>query len=371
MGDIKHTLPEGVVGPFLDDEYGDVYSAVIAFTGTDYSPADLKRIVEDAHRRLLRVKDIDKVVLVGVQPEKVFVEFSHKKLATLGVTPQQVFDSLRRQNAVAAAGSVETPTDRVYVRVDGPFAAVDKVRAVPVHAGGRVFRVGDIAEVRRGYEDPPTFTMRHNGKSAVGLAIAMTKGGNVLHLGEALETELKAIQADLPAGAAVDFVAFQPHVVKESVGEFTHSFVEALAIVLLVSFLSLGWRTGIVVALSVPLVLAIVMVVMNVAGMTLDRISLGALILALGLLVDDAIIAVEMMVVKMEEGFDRIAAATFAWTNTAFPMLTGTLITVAGFLPVGFAKSSAGEYAGGIFWVVGIALVVSWLVAVVFIPYLE
>ncbi len=370
MGDIRHKFPEGVTGPFLDDEYGDVYVAVYAFTGADYTPAELKRIAEDSRQRLLRVKDVSKVVLVGERPEKVFVEFSHQKLATLGVSPQQVFESVRRQNAVTPAGSVETPTDRVYVRVDGPFATAEKVKAVPVHAGGKVFRVGDIADVRRGYEDPPTFTVRHNGKPAVELAVAMRSGGNVLTLGRALESELKAIEADIPAGAAVETVAFQPHVVEESVGEFTRSFLEALVIVLVVSFLSLGWRSGIVVALSVPLVLAATLVVMNAAGMALDRISLGALILALGLLVDDAIIAVEMMVVKMEEGYDRVAAATFAWSSTAFPMLTGTLVTVVGFLPVGFAKSNAVEYAGGIFWVVGIALIASWLVAVIFTPYL-
>jgi multidrug efflux pump len=370
IGDIKHTLPDGVRGPLMDDEYGDVYSAVYAFTGADYSPADLKRIAEDARQRFLRVEDVDKVVLIADRPEKVFVEFSHKKLATLGVTPQQVFESLGRQNAVTPAGSVETPTDRVYVRVDGPFEAAEKVRAVPVQAGGRVFRVGDIAEVRRGYEDPPTFTMRHNGVPAVGLGVAMVKGGNVLKLGEALAAELGRIKAALPAGVEVHTVAFQPHVVEESVGEFLRSFVEALVIVLVVSFLSLGWRTGVVVALSVPLVLAIVLVVMNTTGMNLDRISLGALILALGLLVDDAIISVEMMVVKMDEGWDRVRAATFAWTSTAFPMLSGTLVTAAGFLPVGFAHSVAGEYAGGIFWVVGIALVASWVVAVVFTPYL-
>jgi multidrug efflux pump subunit AcrB len=265
---------------------------------------------------------------------------------------------------------VETTTDRVYVRVDGPFDASEKVKAVPVQAGGRVFRVGDIADIRRGYQDPPMFTMRLNGVPAVGLGVAMVEAGNVLKLGETLQAELKLIEASLPAGVEVHTVSFQPHVVKESVGEFLHSFFEALAIVLVVSFLSLGWRTGVVVALSVPLVLAIVLVVMKSAGMSLDRISLGALILALGLLVDDAIISVEMMVVKMEEGWDRVRAATFAWTSTAFPMLSGTLVTAVGFLPVGFARSSAGEYAGGIFWVVGIALVASWLVAVVFTPYL-
>jgi multidrug efflux pump len=370
IGDIRHTLPEGVRGPLMNDEYGDVYSAVYAFTGTDYSPAELKRIAEDARQRLLRVEDVDKVVLIGDRPEKVFVEFSHRKLATLGVTPQQVFESLGQQNAITPAGSVETPTDRVYVRVDGPFEASEKVGAVPVQAGGRVFRVGDIADIRRGYEDPPTFTMRHNGVPCIGLSVAMVKGGNVLELGKALEAELKQIESSLPAGVEVHTVAFQPHVVEESVGEFLRSFIEALVIVLVVSFLSLGWRTGVVVALSVPLVLAIVLVVMNATGMNLDRISLGALILALGLLVDDAIISVEMMVVKMEEGWDRVRAATFAWTSTAFPMLSGTLVTAAGFLPVGFARSVAGEYAGGIFWVVGIALVASWVVAVVFTPYL-
>ncbi len=370
IGDIRHTLPEGVRGPIMDDEYGDVYSAVYAFTGADYSPAELKRVAEDARQRFLRVKDVNKVVLIADRPEKVFVEFSHKKLATLGVTPQQVFESLRQQNAVTPAGSVDTPTDRVYVRVEGAFDTAETVRAVPVQAGGRVFRVGDIADVRRGYEDPPTFTMRHNGTPAVGLGVAMVEGGNVLNLGHALEAELERIRADLPAGIEVHWVAFQPHVVEESVGEFIRSFFEALIIVLVMSFLSLGWRTGVVVALSVPFVLALVLVVMNMTGMNLDRISLGALILALGLLVDDAIIAVEMMVVKMEEGWDRVRAATFAWTSTAFPMLSGTLITVAGFLPIGFARSVAGEYAGGIFWVVGISLVASWIVAVVFTPYL-
>jgi multidrug efflux pump len=370
IGDVKHTLPEGVRGPLMDDEYGDVYSAIYAFTGADYTPAQLKRIAEDGRQRLLRVKDVDKVVLIGDRPEKVFIEFSHRKLATLGVTPQQVFESLGQQNAVTPAGSIETPTDRVYVRVDGPFDASEKVRVVPVQAGGRVFQIGDIADIRRGYEDPPTFTMRHNGIPAIGLGVAMVKTGNVLKLGEAIEAELRRIEAALPAGVEVHTVAFQPHVVEESVGEFLQSFVEALAIVLFVSFLSLGWRTGVVVALSVPLVLAIVLVVMNSCGMNLDRISLGALILALGLLVDDAIISVEMMVVKMEEGWDRVRAATFAWTSTAFPMLSGTLVTAVGFLPVGVARSVAGEYAGGIFWVVGIALVASWVVAVVFTPYL-
>jgi len=370
VGDIRYTLPQGVLGPFIDDEYGDVYSAIYAFTGDDFKPAELRRIADGARQRLLRVKDVDKVSLVGDRPEKVFVEFSHKKLATLGIAPQRLFDSLIRQNMVTAAGSVETATDRVYVRVDGPFDAVGRINEVPIESGGKTFRLGDIGEVRRGYEDPPQFTMRYQGNPALGLQVSMVKGGNVLQLGDALNAELARIKTDLPAGVEIHDVVFQPRVVKESVNEFQRSFAEALAIVLIVSFVSLGWRTGIVVALSVPLVIGIVLTIMSAAGMNLDRISLGALIIALGLLVDDAIIAVEMMVVKMEQGWDRVRAATFAWTSTAFPMLSGTLITVAGFLPVGFAKSSAGEYAGGIFWVVGIALVASWVVAVVFTPYL-
>lgn len=370
VGDVRHTLPEGVRGPFFDDEFGDVYSAVYAFTGGGYSPADLKRLAEAARDRLLKVPGVDKAVLVGDRPEKVFVEFSHKKLATLGVPPQALFDSLARQNAVTPAGSVDTPTDRVYLRVAGAFDAAERAREVPVAAGGRVFRLGDVADVTRGYEDPPTYTMRHDGRPAVGLAVYMAKGENVLHLGGRLDAGLAAVRADLPAGAEVHTVNYQPKVVEESVGEFLRSFAEALGIVLAVSFLSLGFRSGVVVAFSVPLVLAVCFVVMNAAGMNFDRITLGALIIALGLLVDDAIIAVEMMVVKMEAGWDRVAAATHAWTSTAGPMLTGTLLTAAGFLPVGFARSTAGEYAGNIFWVVGLALVVSWVVAVLFTPYL-
>jgi multidrug efflux pump len=370
IGDMKSTLPDGVIGPQADDEYGDVYSGVYYFTGDGLTPADLKRLAEDARQRFLRLPGVAKVVLVGDRPEKVFVEFSHAKLATLGVTPRQVFDSLARQNAVTPAGSVDTAHDRVFVRVDGALDAAAHVRDVPVEVGGRLFRLGDVAEVKRGYEDPPEFTVRHNGKPAVGLSVAMAAGGNVLELGKSMQTEADHIRAELPVGAELHETAFQPHVVEESVGEFVQSFVEALAIVLLVSFVTLGFRTGIVVALSVPLVLAISFVVMRATGMNLDRISLGALIIALGLLVDDAIIAVETMVVKMEQGWDRVRAATFAWQSTALPMLTGTLITAAGFLPVGFASSSAGEYAGGIFWVVGLALIASWVVAVVFTPYL-
>jgi multidrug efflux pump len=370
LGDIQHQMPQGVIGPAVNDEYGDVYSALYAFTGDEYSPAELKRICEKARKQLLRIADVEKVDIIGEQPERIYVEFSHSKLSTLGVTPQQIFDSVQRQNVLMRSGSIDTKTDRIHVRVSRDFDGIEEIKAVPVQANGRVFRLSDIAEVKRGYEDPPVYLVRFNGKPAVALGVVMTKGGNVVKLGEALNKELVAIREQMPLGVSIGNIAFQPHVVEESVGEFIKSFVEALIIVLVVSFLSLGFRTGIVVALSVPLVLSIALVVMNAIGMNLDRISLGALILALGLLVDDAIIAVEMMAVKMEEGWGRVDAATFAWTSTAFPMLSGTLITVVGFLPVGFARSAAGEYAGGIFWVVGIALIASWFVAVVFTPHI-
>lgn len=370
LTDMQGTLPDGVIGPFVNDEYGDVFSAIYAFNGEAFTSTELKHIAESARDRILRIPDVGKVQLYGEQAEKVYVEFSHQRLATIGIRPQQIFDSLQRQNVVAPAGMIDTPDNRVFVRVEGAFDKLDTIRDVPIESTGELVRLGDIAEVKRGFVDPKSFTIRHNGKPTVALGVVMKKSGNVLELGHQLELAMKEIEAAMPLGSEVETIAFQPHVVEESVGEFLRSFVEALIIVLVVSFISLGWRTGIVVALSVPLVLAITMVVMNMIGMNLDRISLGALILALGLLVDDAIIAVEMMAVKMAEGWDRVAAATFAWRSTAFPMLSGTLITVAGFLPVGFNSSAAGEYAGGIFWVVGISLIASWLVAVTFTPYL-
>jgi multidrug efflux pump len=370
VGDIKGDLPAGIFGPNFNDEYGDVYSALYMFNADGLSLAELKIRVEDIRQRLLRVPGVNKVDMIGERPQKIFIELSHAKLATLGVTPQQIFDSVARQNAVTSGGSVDTSAERINVRVTGAFSGVEAIAAVPVQAGGRIFRLGDIAEVKRGYEDPPSFIVREGGKPALGLGVSMQDGENIVTLGENLKGAMAAITAELPRGIEVTQIADQPHVVTESVSEFVETFVEALGIVLLVSFVSLGWRTGIVVALSVPLVLAIVFVVMYAAGIDLHRITLGALIIALGLLVDDAIIAVETMVVKMEQGFDRVRAATFAWTSTAFPMLTGTLVTAAGFLPVGFAKSSSGEYAGGIFWVVGLALIASWIVAVVFTPYL-
>lgn len=368
--DIRANLPEGVLGPDVNDEYGDVYSSIYAFHGEDFSLAEMKKVVERVRKRLLRVEDVEKVDIIADQPQKVFVEISHAKLAMLGISPQQIFESVARQNAVNPSGRIDTTTDRVFVRVGGAFSAVDSIAQVPIASEGRLQRLGDIAEISRGYRDPAEFKLRYNGKPALGLGVVMRKGGNVLALGHAISKEMSDARSEIPLGMEIGSIAFQPAVVEESVGEFIRSFVEALIIVLVVSFLSLGFRTGIVVALSVPSVLAITLVVMNAMSMDLDRISLGALILALGLLVDDAIIAVEMMSVKLEQGWSRLDAATFAWSSTALPMLSGTLITVAGFLPVGFANSAAGEYAGGIFWVVGISLTCSWFVAVLFTPYL-
>ena len=370
LDDIRGELPSTLIGPSVNDEYGDVYSAIYSFTGDDYSLAELKRLCEQSRKRLLKVQDVEKVDIIGEQQEQIVVEFSHQKLATLGITPQQIFDSVARQSGMLRSGSIDTAEDRIHVRVSRNFGGLEEIEAVPIEASGKLFRLGDVAKVSRSYETPPTFLMQFNGKPAVSLGLVMSKGGNVLEMGKALAKELEILRSEIPAGIQIDTVSFQPKVVEESVGEFVKSFLEALIIVLIVSFISLGLRTGIVVALSVPLVLAISLVIMNSMGMNLDRISLGALILALGLLVDDAIIAVEMMAVKMEQGWNRLEAATYAWTSTAFPMFSGTLITVAGFLPVGFAPSTSGEYAGGIFWVVGITLVTSWFVAVLFTPLL-
>ncbi|MGE4537909.1 MAG: efflux RND transporter permease subunit [Desulfovibrio sp.] len=370
VGDIRSNLPSGVLGPFFNDEFGDVDSVLYVLTGPDFTMRQLKDEAEIIRQALLRVPSVTKVRFYGDQTECIFVEIDNAKLATLGIAPQTVFDSIAKQNEVTPAGDLETATDSVYIRVDGALKGVDALAEVPVESGGKVFRLGDIATFHRGSQDPPTFVVRHEGKPGIALGVVMAKGGNILELGRNLDAAMGHIKEDLPLGFEISRVADQPEVVDESVFEFIRSFVEALVIVLAVSFLSLGWRTGIVVALAVPLVLAMVMTIMSVLGISLERISLGALIIALGLLVDDAIISVEMMVVKMEQGFDRVKAATFAWTATAFPMLTGTLVTAAGFLPVGFAKSSSGEYAGGIFWVVAIALVTSWLVAVIFTPYL-
>ena len=370
LGDIRAELPRDLVGPNVNDEYGDVDSILSMLTGEGADYAQLKQVAEGLRQRLLKVPGAVKVNLYGVQDEKIFVEFSHAKLGTLGIAPQAVFDSLAKQNAVAPAGTIETGAQRIPLRITGALDGEKAVAETPVEAGGRTFRLGDIATVTRGYEDPSDYLVRQRGRPALGVGVVMARGANILDFGKAIAAATDEFMRAVPQGIAIEQIADQPKVVDHAIVEFERSFVEALAIVLVVSFLALGWRTGIVVALSVPLVLAITFVVMMVMGIDLHRITLGALIIALGLLVDDAIIAAEMMVVKMEQGFDRLSAAAYAWTSTAFPMLTGTLVTAAGFLPIGFANSAVGEYAGGIFWVVAIALIASWFVAVIFTPYL-
>jgi multidrug efflux pump len=370
IGDVRQEFPEGVRGPFFNDEYNDRYSVLYALSAPDLSMAELVDLTEGVKRRFQGVPGAAKVDVLGKQAERVYVELSTRRLAALGIPPTAVFDALARQNLVAPAGSADTPHDRVQVRVDGRLGNVRDVSKVTVEVGGQLLRLADIATVQAGYEDPPSFSIRHNGVPVLAIGVTMQANGNVLDFGQALEQRLAQVRQELPAGVEIQQYADQPRVVADSIWEFERSFLEALAIVLAVSFLFLGWRTGIVVAASVPLVLGLVAAVMYAAGWNLDRISLGALIIALGLLVDDAIIAVEMMVVKLEQGWDRLRAASYAYTSTAFPMLTGTLITAAGFMPVGFAKSIAGQYAGGIFWIVGAALILSWVVAVVFTPYL-
>jgi multidrug efflux pump len=374
LDDIRHTLPAGVQGPFPNDEFGDVQMKIFALTSRDdkagYGMGDLRREADKLARELRRVADVKKIELIGVQDEKIYIDVSPARLAAMGLAPTQVFDALQRQNAVAPAGHVETETDRVRLRVSGPFDSVDALRETTLAVGGRNIRLGDIARVTRGLADPPQPRMRVAGREAIGLGIVMAKGGNVIALGENLAATMARLQQDLPVGMDVHVVFDQPEIVKTSLNLFVRTLGEAMIIVLAVSFLSLGWRTGTVVALSIPLVLAMTFLAMKVFGIDLQRISLGALVISLGLLVDDAIIAAEMMVVKMEQGWDRFKAATFAYTSTAFPMLTGTLITAAGFTPVGFAKSGAGEYTISIFQVVTIALLVSWIVAVVFTPWL-
>ena len=370
LADVQGQLPAGLIGPNVNDEFSDVDSVLYMMTGDGADYAQLKKAAEGMRQRLLNVPGVTKVNLYGAQDERIFVEFSHAKLATIGVTPQALFDSLAKQNNVTPAGTVETSSQRVPLRVTGALDGAKAVAETPVESNGRVFRLGDIATITRGFVDPPTFMARQEGKPALGIGVVTAKGANILELGKEVENATNDFMKAVPQGINVEQIADQPKVVERAVGEFVRSFIEALAIVLFVSFVALGWRTGIVVAMSVPLVLAIVFIVMNAMSIDLHRITLGALIIALGLLVDDAIIAVEMMVVKMEQGWDRVRAASFAWESTAFPMLTGTLVTAAGFLPIGFANSAVGEYAGGIFWIVAIALVASWFVAVIFTPFI-
>ncbi len=370
LGDLRPYLPDGVQGPYFNDEFGDVFGLVYAVEGEGFTLPELRHVAEDVRERLLAVPGVGKIQLLGQQDERIYVEFSYQRLAQLGLTANAIFAAIRQENAVAASGFVETSADRVTLRLREAAAGADALRKLPVQAQGHLIPLGEIATIRRGTADPPTSALRYDGRPALALAISMADGGNILDLGKRVAARLQEIEPQLPLGVHLARINDQSQVVAKDVGEFQNSFLAALGIVLLVSFLSLGWRTGIVVAISVPLVLAGVLVAMRLLGIDLQRISLGAMIIALGLLVDDAIIAVETMAVKLEQGWDRMRAGSFAWTSTAFPMLTGTLVTAAGYLPVGLAHSSTGEYTQDIFRVVGLALMLSWVVAVLFVPFL-
>jgi len=370
ISDIRHTLPPGIQGPFFNDEFGTTFGNIYALTGNGFDYAVLKDYADRLQLQLQRVRDVGKVELVGLQDEKIWIELSNTKLATLGLPLSAVQQALEAQNAVAAAGFFETPSERIQLRVTGRFESVEEIRDFPIRVADRTFRIADVAEVKRGFNDPPAPRMRFMGEDAIGIAVAMKDGGDILVLGKALEGEFARLQQTLPLGMELRKVSDQPAAVKTGVGEFVKVLVEALVIVLAVSFFSLGVRTGLVVALVIPLVLAMTFAAMYYLGIGLHKISLGALVLGLGLLVDDAIIAVEMMAIKMEQGYDRFKAASFAWTSTAFPMLTGTLITAAGFLPIATAQSGTGEYTRSIFQVVAISLIASWIAAVMFVPYL-
>ena len=379
IGDIRATLPAGVNGPFFNDEFGDTYGSIVALSGDGFTYAEVKDYADFVRQQLLRVNSVAKVELFGVQDERITIEFSQKKFAQLGITIDSVVAQLAAQNSVEGTGILVTPTDNLQVRVTGALMTVKDLQELDLRANGTSFKLGDFAMIRREYRDPPQDKMRFNGKDVIGLGISMEKGGNIIELGKSLDTTLAAVKAKLPVGVELSRVADQPKAVIASVSEFLHTLVEAVLIVLAVSFLALGLHTkpfrldirpGLVVGLTIPLVLAITFLFMRILDIDLHKISLGALIIALGLLVDDAIIAVEMMVRKMEEGFSRFDAATFAYTSTAMPMLTGTLITAAGFLPIGLAKSTAGEYTFSMFSVNALALLISWLVAVIFTPYI-
>ncbi len=388
VGDMRATLPQGVQGPFFNDDFGDVYGVIYALSGEGFTPAEIKFQADRVRQTLLRVHDVAKVELFGVQDEKVFVEISQKKLAQMSLDMSAVLAQLGQQNAVESAGNLQSPQDVVQVRVGGQFQNLDDLRAMPIRgASGAQLRLSDIAQVSRGYVDPPSVKVRHEGQEVIGLGISMAKGGDIIALGHALQASVKEIEVGLPVGLKLTQIQDQPSAVSKSVNEFIKVLIEAVVIVLAVSFLALGlhkrpghhplwkrWtldiRPGLVVGITIPLVLAVTFLAMNYFGIGLHKISLGSLIIALGLLVDDAIIAVEMMVRKMEEGYDKFRAATFAYELTAMPMLTGTLITAAGFLPIGIAKSVTGEYTFAIFAVTVIALIVSWVASVYFVPYL-
>ncbi len=383
IGDIRYTLPSGVQGPFFNDEFGDVFGVIYALDAPGFEPAEVKRFADDVRQQLLHVADVAKVELYGVQDEKIFVEIPQKRLVQLGLDIGAVLAQLGQENAIENAGTVQAPLDVLQVRIEGQFETVEQLRAMPIRgSSGQQLRLGDIATVQRGYIDPPFAKVHHQGQSVIALGVSMTKGGDIIALGKSLEAATQKIEHSLPAGVRLVSLQDQPKAVKQSVGEFVGVLIEAVLIVLLVSFVSLGlhkggrlgWhvdiRPGLVVAITIPLVLSMTFLAMHYLGIGLHKISLGSLIIALGLLVDDAIIAVEMMVRKMEEGYDRVRAATFAYEVTAMPMLTGTLITAAGFLPIGLAKSTVGEYTYAIFAVTVIALLLSWWVSVYFVPYL-
>ncbi|WP_175684983.1 efflux RND transporter permease subunit [Burkholderia anthina] len=370
LGDEAAKLPQGVAGPFVNDEYADVTFALYALKAHGEPQRLLAREAETLRQRLLHVPGVKKIDIVGERPERIFVEFSYARLATLGISPRDIFAALNDRNLVTPAGSIDTAGPQVLIRLDGAFDDLQKIRDTPIVAGGRTLRLSDIADVKRGYEDPATFLIRNQGEPALLLGVVMKDRYNGLQLGRDLDREVAAISAEMPLGLSLTKVTDQAVNIEDAYDEFMLKFFVALAVVIAVCLISLGWRVGIVVAAAVPLTLAGVFIIMLATGRDFDRITLGALILSLGLLVDDAIIVIETMVVKMEEGFDRIAASTYAWSHTAAPMLAGTLVTAIGLMPVGFAKSSAGEYAGNIFWVVAFALLTSWVVAVAFTPYL-
>ncbi|VUS56443.1 efflux RND transporter permease subunit [Klebsiella grimontii] len=370
LGDEAKNLPAGVIGPMFNDEFSDVTFALFALKAKGEPQRLLVRDAESLRQRLLHVPGVKKVNIIGEQAERIFVSFSHDRLATLGVSPQDIFSALNSQNVLTPAGSIDTKGPQVFIRLDGAFDKLEKIRETPIVVQGRTLQLSDVATVERGYEDPATFLIRNQGETALLLGIVMRDGWNGLDLGKALDAETAKINAGMPLGMTLTKVTDQSVNISSAVDEFMIKFFVALLVVMVVCFVSMGWRVGVVVAAAVPLTLAVVFVVMEASGKNFDRITLGSLILALGLLVDDAIIAIEMMVVKMEEGYDRIKASAYAWSHTAAPMLAGTLVTAVGFMPNGFAQSTAGEYTSNMFWIVGIALIASWIVAVVFTPYL-
>ncbi|MFW5404832.1 efflux RND transporter permease subunit [Pectobacterium carotovorum] len=370
LGDEASNLPAGVIGPMVNDEFSDVTFALFALKAKGEPQRLLVRDAESLRQRLLHVPGVKKVNIIGEQAERIFVSFSHDRLATLGIAPQDIFSALNSQNELTPAGSINTSGPQVFIRLDGAFDKLDKIRKTPIVVQGRTLQLSDVATVERGYEDPATFLVRNQGEPALLLGIVMREGWNGLDLGKALDAETTKINEGMPLGMTLTKVTDQSVNISSSVDEFMIKFFVALLVVLVVCFISMGWRVGVVVAAAVPLTLAIVFVVMEASGKNFDRITLGSLILALGLLVDDAIIAIEMMVVKMEEGYSRVKASAYAWSHTAAPMLAGTLVTAVGFMPNGFAQSTAGEYTSNMFWIVGIALIASWVVAVVFTPYL-